>query len=440
MNSIPVFMSFGVLALLTSICLANTATQGKNIPICSKLSDYNSSNYLYSLGQKLLDYTAFQKYEELNETDIKGVRDLNNRLLARGIHLVIVPVPDSAMLYTGTIGNPFPKNYDPKVAIRAYNDWVRKTEAAGPTVIDVTKIVDLLSTKGLAYFPYYDHHWSGRSSNETANATAKAIENLRLKLDRTLDVKINLENKPFKGSYARLLEKECGTTALPLETRDFYSIKIKPQISLLTTSYPDVVVVADSFSDPQYSFVQSLSYYLKSDVQDQGVGGGGPVSSIANFLNSMDGNHPPKVLVWVGRDLTLSESTTRELIPSLEQSFSTEKAIFSKTISFPIVNDTDAEKDPIIPINLKLDRNLKYRIEIVTKGPKVDQMLFRASLSDKNIERFFIRVPQNTVPFRTTKFSYDISGSDEIKTLSIGPRYITALPKNSSVDIKIFPY
>lgn len=435
-----IFTSLGVLAIFASMCSASTVSQSKNIQICKKLSDYSSLNYLYSIGQKLLDYTAFQKYEKLNEADVRGIRDLSSRLLAHGIRLVLVPVPDSAMLYTNVIGNPFPQNYDPKVATQAYNDWIQGANSAGLTVVDVTKIVTSLAAKGIAYFPNYDHHWSGKASNETASATAKSIESLRLKLDRTPDIKINVENKPFKGSYAKLLEKECGTTALLPETRDFYSIKIKSQASLLTTTYPDVVVVADSFSDPQYSFVQSLSYYLKNNVQDQGVGGGGPVSSIANFLNNMDSKHPPKVLVWIGRDLTLSESTTRELIPSLEQNFSIGKAVFSKTIPFPIVNNTDVEKDPIIPVDLKLDRNLKYRVEITTKGPKVDQMLFRANLSDRNIERFFIRVPQNIVPFWKIKFSYDISGSDGIKTLSIGPRYVTTLPKDSSVDIRIFPY
>jgi alginate biosynthesis protein AlgX len=235
--------------------------------------------------------TDFMREFEINSELEEKFRRLNEALEDQGMKLIIALLPTRGMMADQQI-----ENFNSVQAQKSYLEVASVFETVG---IRVAYIKDF---KNEDFYYKTDHHWSDFGAKMMAKTVSDIITvNPAYKdLPKTEYQEEVRENQKFKGSFSKILEKDCGV-AIDEEVYSDYTI-YPAKNSLIDLNNADIVLIGTSNSDKRASkanFEGHLKKELSADVVNHSISGGGHDSALLQYLVSKDfqGNKP-KFIIW----------------------------------------------------------------------------------------------------------------------------------------------
>jgi alginate O-acetyltransferase complex protein AlgJ len=234
-------------------------------------------------------------------TRIELMADISKKLQAQGVKLIVALVPDKARVYSNQLqGGEYP----------IYNQ-TRYSDAFNALQKAKVSVVDLYTPFARSINPeiYYrtDTHWNQLGAKLAATEISKAIENLKIELERTRFVSMptaGLQNR--SGDLIRLMGLEHVPSALrpPLDqeapeqtVEKNESLKNVSQ-GLFGDSVVPVVLTGTSYS-LRGNFHGYLQESLSSKVLNTAKDGGGFLQGLTAYLaDEAFKVSKPKVLIW----------------------------------------------------------------------------------------------------------------------------------------------
>lgn len=230
-------------------------------------------------------------------TRADAVIALAKALKARGITLVIAPVPDKARIHPEHLMGTFPAALE-----SGYNDFVSKLELGG---VQVSHLDVPLKTAAKTAEVYYrtDTHWNMVGARVAARALATTVKSLGFDLPATKFVTTKaLTAAPRIGDLIRLMSLDSVQTpwrpASDLEAPEKTSSLASANLGLLGAPSAQVVLVGTSYS-LRGNFQGALQESLGTAVLNLAKEGSGFEKRMSAYLNDPAlKNNPPKVLIW----------------------------------------------------------------------------------------------------------------------------------------------
>ncbi|WP_348673359.1 alginate biosynthesis protein AlgX [uncultured Abyssibacter sp.] len=230
----------------------------------------------------------------------QSVSLLQQRLAARGVTLVMLPLPPRGLMAWRHLPDHMKQDVSRDMARVGYQVLLQDLRDAGAVVPRLGQL--LYGPQEDSFYFKRDHHWTPSGAKRTALQTAERI--------RELDAFADIPAKTFttrqqgilrkSGTYAEAVERMCGfgypeqviprfTTSTEGSGSDLFGDADKPQIVLAGTSN----------SDPAYNFAGFLAEALGVDVLNVSVTGGGIDAALLQYFMSEDFREsPPKILIW----------------------------------------------------------------------------------------------------------------------------------------------
>lgn len=127
----------------------------------------------YLVDPGFLDAEVLSKRAQsgVHSDAVAAIRDFDRQLKARGIRLILLPVPVKPMIYADKLGaETFPLQ-NPSFA-----EFKSRLEAAGITVIDLAETFAELRQSGVETYLKTDTHWTPEAMEVAAQLTARAVD------------------------------------------------------------------------------------------------------------------------------------------------------------------------------------------------------------------------------------------------------------------------
>ena len=223
-----------------------------------------------------------------------GVAEVHELLAAKGIDLVVVPLPAKADIYREHVSYvAIPSDLE-----RLYEDFRTVLDNAG--IRNIETRAPLLDAKAEGQlFLTTDTHWTPLGAEVVADAVGEALgrRDTTYTIADTAPVPREGDLSKFivTGGLAPLVGLGPETvvpreaTAPPAASTDIFGPSSMPFV-LTGTSYS---------ANPQWSFGESLKVSLGSDVLNLAEEGKGPVAPMRAFLESETlRDTPPEVVIW----------------------------------------------------------------------------------------------------------------------------------------------
>lgn len=254
--------------------------------------------------------------------DVPELKRLSDVLSQRNTTLLVLYLPPRPVLAASHLD--FSKSYFKGVDLAAlkasYDGAVQAVNAAGiysPNILDLQKD----RAPGAEFFFPRDHHLNLTAMDVVAGDLAKYILQKQLLSEEAKTVfELQSGSRLMTGSYNYVSNQLCHRFVLPSRYAVVTS-KRKEDAGLLDDAAPSVVLAGDSnvFRDGgEESLAALLRHKLQADVLNVGIQGGGPTSSLENYILSQDfREHPPRVLIWemdAGYDLS---AFFKQIIPAV---------------------------------------------------------------------------------------------------------------------------
>ena len=223
-----------------------------------------------------------------------GVTEVRNLLAAKGIELVVVPLPAKADIYREHVSYAaIPTDLE-----RLYEDFRTVLDNAG--IKNIETRAPLLEAKAQGQlFLTTDTHWTPLGAEVVADAVGETLG----KRDTTYTI-ADVAPVPREGDLSKFivtggLAPLVGlgpetvvpreATAPPAASTDIFG----------PSSIPFVLTGTSYSANPQWSFGESLKVSLGSDVLNLAEEGKGPVAPMRAFLESETlRDTPPEVVIW----------------------------------------------------------------------------------------------------------------------------------------------
>jgi alginate O-acetyltransferase complex protein AlgJ len=250
------------------------------------------------------DGWLFPAWESLSRVDNAGttrsiglIKDVQQQLAREKIALVVLLVPMKAPFYAQRL--PADQPLSPTVAQR-YDQLQGAMTSAGLTTLNIKPILQRTEQGQQTAFYRADYHWTAWSAENTADATAKLINE-----------RYRLQGEPGGGAvlggwFDRRAFGDLASNFLPAVKRkaigrDIYTVRHQVEKDLLIDDAPAPVhVIGNSFVQPYLGFTQKLSSALDRPVTlTWNPGDIGPWATLLQYLESPDfAGHKPQVIVW----------------------------------------------------------------------------------------------------------------------------------------------
>lgn len=245
---------------------------------------------------------------------LPAIVDYQQQLQARGIDLLLVPVPPKVVIYPASLFATAPTAADLAAIVATQQEFYALLREAGVPVLDLTAAFRAAPAEPLLYCRT-DTHWSGAGCVLAARVIAAEIQ--KLPVGKTLPTPVTpfqLQTQPitFTGDL-------CSLSQPPLTTRETLTVTTvrRGGAALAPDRASPILVLGDShtlvFHDPQLhaegaGLVDHLAEQLGHPVDLLGVRGSGGHAARVNL------NLRPKALV--GKKLLVWCFTAREFTES----------------------------------------------------------------------------------------------------------------------------
>jgi alginate biosynthesis protein AlgX len=253
---------------------------------------------------------------------------LHAALEAKGVRLVILPVPTRASIYPEMLyrKNELASKYNLEKVRGAYRDSVERLRADGVTVMNLLDTaLEYRKTNSPILFFRRDHHWTPGGAKLFARTTGKALEGIDLG-DRVAFKTVNAGSVPYGGALPYFLDQVCkGKT--PSES-----------LSRFETKGPDgdepVALVGSDFSAPNnqdFHFAEFLSEALGAGVQNLALANGGFIGSLESYvLGGAFAAGKPRLLVWEFpvSSAPYDQPGLRQIIPTINNTCNNDDVAF----------------------------------------------------------------------------------------------------------------
>ncbi len=319
-------------------------------------------------------------------------------LKRQGTQLVMILVPNRILLAANKATPETLKaaQYVPVKSEAAFHErlvQLRRLHIMAPDVLESLQDSPL---PGVFFFRR-DHHWTPLGAERTAAVVADALlgvpEFRSLKPASPPFMSVEVGTEPYAGYYARLIRSVCHTD-VPDETLPLYKSQGQggnTGASLLDDApRPSVVLVGTSLSNNEgrdrFNFVGFLRQYLKQDVLNAAVAGGGSGSSMLAWLsNGTQVDKQPGFLLWEmpgEYDLNISR-LYRQLVPTITGMCQGTDMIAEKTVSLP-----GGETSLLtVPPGIVAKGGLDY-VALETGDRSLNQFVLSFAYGDGRVEAF----------------------------------------------------
>lgn len=234
------------------------------------------------------------------------------------IVLYVPPRPVSAAQYFD-LNKPYFKGVDLKAMKASYDEALEAVNAQGVYSPNVLQLQKKMSPGADFFFPR-DHHLNLAAMDAiSSDLAAYILSSHLLSDDDRASFKLSQGTRLMMGSYNAVTNRICGRLVFPSSYPVVKSEKLEG--GLLDDTTPRVVVAGDSNvfrDDGEESLVAYLRHKLQADVLNVGIQGGGPISSLQNYILSRDfQDNPPKVLIWEMESGFELRPFFRQIIPAV---------------------------------------------------------------------------------------------------------------------------
>lgn len=228
------------------------------------------------------------------------------QLRAHSVPLLVVMVPEKAVVYADHLGRRKPTRLHAEFPVRLK----AKLDALGVPWVDLHDPLVNGRAQGIETFLRTDTHWTPDGAALAAGAVAVRLRELGLTAqqpDPEFRVVKRLPSEshegdllsflPLKPTFPSLLPPPDQLTRLQIEPKpdtvsadDLFSDSALPSVALVGTSYS---------ANPLFSFAASLEAAIGEEVANYAKEGTGPFPPMAAYLNGEDlAAHPPRVVIW----------------------------------------------------------------------------------------------------------------------------------------------
>jgi alginate O-acetyltransferase complex protein AlgJ len=235
---------------------------------------------------------------------------LRKRLVAQGIELLVVVVPDKSRIADAHLGTLHrPQEFAERIA-----QWTTTLAKAGVDVVDLSELLGQLQQRGEAAYLRTDSHWTEAGAAAAALQVAQRARALGVVVSNGSGLQMTgRETRLRPGDLVRL----AGIDSLPLALQPKpestqqsrfeagqFGIGAKPAAAKNDDDLfgdgdlPTVAVIGSSFSRTS-NFVPFLAESLKAQVANFALDGGDFAGAAqAYFASAAFKQTPPKLLIW----------------------------------------------------------------------------------------------------------------------------------------------
>ena len=227
----------------------------------------------------------------------KGIAEVRDTLAAKGIELVVVPLPAKADIYREHLSEPV----IPDDLAALYDDFAALLIRQGIRTVD-TRPPLLMAKSAGPLFLTTDTHWTPLGAETVANAVGRDLGQRDPQLYRVADAapaerQGDLSKFIVTGALAPLVglgpeivvPREAVASNVSIAATDIFGPSSVPFV-LTGTSYS---------ANPQWGFAESLKLALGSDVLNLAEEGLGPLVPMRKFLASDTlRDTPPEIVIW----------------------------------------------------------------------------------------------------------------------------------------------
>lgn len=250
------------------------------------------------------DGWLFPAWESLSKVDDKGtarsialINEVRQQLQRKDIGLVVLVVPMKAPFYAPRLPTDQPLS---AAVIQRYDQLQGAMNKAGLNTLDIKPILQQTEQGRQTAFYRADYHWTAWSAENTADATAKLI-NQRYKLQGEPGGGAVLGEWFDKRAFGDLASNFLPAVKRKAIGRDIYTVRHQVEKDLLIDDAPAPVhVIGNSFVQPYLGLTQKLSNALDRPVTlTWNPGDVGPWATLLQYLESPDfAQQKPQVIVW----------------------------------------------------------------------------------------------------------------------------------------------
>jgi len=288
-------------------------------------------NYLANPGFLRPERLHKRRQSGIQPDPVRAILDFDRQLKARGISLLLLPVPVKPMLYGDKLGG--------SAAVlqnQSYRDFAAQLEANSIKILDLSPALDAMRRSGGQTYLKTDTHWTPDGMDLAAKRVAAQI----LGVEPPDDSPVATTEISGLGDIVAMLKLNNSRALFPLETirlRDYrQSYARDADILLLGDSFTNIYDIGAMNWGSESGFGRALMYYLKRPVDVIARNDAGAYATrqlLANELKSGNDRLRGKTLViyefaireladgdWKMLDLTLGNKIeSKFLTPSCPQ-------------------------------------------------------------------------------------------------------------------------
>lgn len=271
--------------------------------------------WLYSDEEFLLPPDAAVQVQR----NLDAIITVQRQLSARGIALLLAPVPEKAAIYAEHLDRRQP----PALHAELYDRLLAQLDAAGVARADLRGVLRQGKREGPTYFRT-DTHWTPQGAAQAALVIAQAARRqlpaprspqrfrtiTQAKRAHRGDLFNYLPLDPYFSWLLPPQEEISPQQTLAESGADLLGEAPAPRIALVGTSYS---------ANPNWNFVGALRQVLGEDLASYAQDGRGPYQPLADYLRGTDFRRaPPRLLIWElpVRYLPVAQDAARAALPS----------------------------------------------------------------------------------------------------------------------------
>lgn len=322
----------------------------------------------------------------------QSVAMLQQRLEARGVTLVMLPLPPRGLMAWQNLPEQLRQGVSRDMARVGYQVLLEDLRSAGVVVPELGQL--LYGNQDQPFYFKRDHHWTPSGAKRTAAVTAETL--------RGLDAYKNIPGKTFttrqqgvlrkSGTYAEAVERMCGF-GYPEQVIPRFTTSTEGSGSDLfgDAEKPEIVLAGTSNSDPAYNFAGFLAEALNVDVLNMSVTGGGIDAALLQYFMSEDfRDSPPKILIWEMPVYSNFDEADlfRQILPSVDDGCTDDDPVMQ--VQTPLKPDSLTETLFNGDGKVESIRGGQHLLDVKLNRPDIDKLHFSVWYTNGKNDNFTI--------------------------------------------------
>ena len=209
---------------------------------------------------------GFMRSDKMHKRALSGVQpnpieaivDFRDQLAARGIELILLPVPVKPMMYADKLGGDITPVNNPD-----YAEFLRQLAELDINVVDITSELAALRGSGVETYLKTDTHWTPEAMHLAATLVAEAIGGAPSGIEPNREV-------TALGDIAIMLRLDEPEALFPLETVSVHEVDSTPnsdaRVLLLGDSFVNIYSLGAMNWGIRAGFAENLAYLLDEPI------------------------------------------------------------------------------------------------------------------------------------------------------------------------------